>query len=88
MVSENKFPVAKNPSLLEIHWVDELSEPSSASVAEAQNVILAPSSISVPTTGLFSVKVGGWFCVDSFIVICIAVESDIPSESVAVAVTV
>ena len=44
VVSEKKLSVAKNPSMLEIHCICELSESSSASVAEAQNVILAPSS--------------------------------------------
>jgi hypothetical protein len=88
VVSEKKLSVAKNPSMLEVHCMELLSEPSSLSVAEAQNVTLAPSSNSVPSIGLFIVKKGGWFCVDSFTVVVMLSVSDNKPESVTWAVMV
>ncbi len=35
-------PVPIEPSLLDVHWIDELSEPSSASVAVPENVTESP----------------------------------------------
>ena len=87
MVSENKFPVSKNPSMLELHWVDELSEPSSASVAEPWNITELPSVNAELFDGEVMDTLGAVFGV-GFTVIVILSVSDIPSESVAVAVTV
>ena len=51
--------VAKNPSLLEVHWIEELSEPSSSSVAEPENVTESPCVDSEPDDGDVMDTVGG-----------------------------
>ncbi len=84
-----KVPVPREPSLLEVHWIEELIEPCSGSLAEPENVTESPSVDSEPFVGELIETVGGWFSgMNSFTVIVTCLESDAPSESVIVAVIV
>ncbi len=85
LVKQEPEPI--KPSLLDVHWICELSEPSSASVALAWNVTESPSVNSEPDDGDDMDTVGGEFG-NSFIVIATCFESDAPSESITVAVMV
>ncbi len=83
--NENKLSVAKNPSMLEVHWMELLSGPSSASVAVPWNVTEAPSVNSEPDDGDSIDTVGGVFG-GGFIVTVMVSVSDAPSLSVTWAV--
>jgi hypothetical protein len=73
--------------MLELHWIDELSEPSLSSVAEPENVTESPCVNSEPDEGDDMETVGEEFAC-GLIVIEICLELDVPLESVAVAVMV
>ncbi len=81
--------VAKNPSLFEVHWIEELSVPCSGSLAEPENVTESPSVGSEPFVGELIETVGGLFSgMNSFTVIVTCLESLIPPLSVTIAVMV
>ena len=83
----NDEPVPIEPSLLEVHWIEELSEPSSSSVAVPENVTESPCVDSEPDDGDVIDTVGGVFG-GLFTVIVILSVSDASSLSVTVAVMV
>ncbi len=84
--NEKKLSVAKNPSLLEVHWICELIVPCSGSLAEPENVTESPSVDSEPFVGELIETVGGEFEASPLTVIVDCLESDAPSESVTDAV--
>ncbi len=87
--NEKKLSVAKNPSLLEVHWICELIVPCSGSDAEPENVTESPSVDSEPFAGELIETVGGWFSgMNSFTVIVTCLESLRLPLSVTVAVMV
>ena len=57
--NEKKLSVAKNPSLLEVHWIEELSVPCSGSLALPENVTESPCVDSEPEDGDVMDTVGG-----------------------------
>ena len=78
--------VANAPSMLEVHWICELSVPCSGSLAEPENVTESPSVDWEPFVGKLIETVGGWFETLPLTVIVDCFEADAPSESVTVAV--
>jgi len=83
--NENKLSVAKNPSMLEVHWMKLLSEPCSGSLAEPENVTDVPSVNEEPEAGDDIDTVGGEFA-GSLTVIDMLSVSDSPPLSVTWAV--
>ena len=59
VTNEKKLSVAKNPSLLEVHCMELLSEPSSSSVAVPENITESPCVDSEPEDGDVMDTVGG-----------------------------
>ena len=55
----NNEPVPKGPSILEVHWIEELSVPCSGSLAEPENVTESPCVDSEPEDGDVMDTVGG-----------------------------
>ncbi len=49
----------REPSLLEVHWIEELIEPCSGSLAEPQKLMESPSSNEEPVDGKVIETVGG-----------------------------
>ena len=87
--NEKKLSVAKNPSLLEVHWICELIVPCSGSLAEPQKLTESPSSNEEFADGKVIETVGGWFSgMNSFTVIVTCLESLRRPSSVIVAVMV
>ena len=84
----NDEPVPIEPSLLEVHCIDELRDPCSGSDAEPENVTESPSVDSEPFVGELIETVGGWFETLPTTVIVTCLESPIPSLSVTDAVMV
>ena len=82
----NDEPVAREPSMLELHCIEELRVPSSTSDAEPKNVCQAPSFISRPDTGDMMDTVGKPGKATSFIVMDIVTVVVSPPESVTDAV--
>ena len=77
----NDEPVPIEPSLLEVHWIEELSVPCSGSLAEPENVTESPSVNSEPDDGDVMDTVGGVFG-GGFTITVILSVSDAPAESV------
>ena len=84
----NDEPVARNPSMLELHCICVPSEPSSLSDAEPKKLIQAPSFTSRPVPGDMIETVGKPGGATSFIVMEVVVVVVRPPESVTDAVTI
>ena len=84
----NDEPVPIEPSMLEVHWIKSLSEPSSPSVAVPWNVTEVPAVNSEPDDGDNIDTVGNDTASTPLIVVVVCSETDAPSESVTVAVMV
>ena len=81
--AEKAPPAPIAPSRLEVHDRLALRSPSSASVADAANAMLAPSVNEAPLAGLLIVTAGATLAAT---VTLITSEADRPPESVTVAV--
>ncbi len=54
-----KVPMPREPSLLDVHWIEELIVPCSGSLAEPQKLMESPSSNEEPVDGKVIETVGG-----------------------------